>query len=238
VIDDRLLHRAQRLWIGLAGAPVAFRAAAAEVVVSPRSSVCPPGWVGMVVLAGAAIVTVPDQRCLDLVRHAFDRLPAPARTDPDAVHAALPVVTTLGPAVLAYCDDAGFRPHDRGPVEPVAATDAGIEALVAAVPADDINEAGPHEITSTAYVVRAGAEVVAVAGYSLWPDDTAHLHVLTAPAHRGRGLARLVAAAAVADALAAGLLPQWRARPAASRRVARALGFRELGSQLSLRLTD
>jgi GNAT superfamily N-acetyltransferase len=192
----------------------------------------------MVVLAGAAVVTVPDRRCLDLVRDALDRLPAQARTDPDAVRAALPVVTTLGPAVLAYCDDAGFRPHERGPVEPVGADDAGIGALAASVPTDDIDEAGPHEITSTAYVVRSGADVVAVAGYSEWPDDTAHLHVLTATAHRGRGLARLVAAAAVADALAAGMLPQWRARPAASRRVARALGFRELGSQLSLRLTE
>jgi hypothetical protein len=33
-----------------------------------------------------------------------------------------------------------------------------------------------------------------------------------------------------------GLLPQWRARPEPSRRVARALGFRELGAQLSIRL--
>ncbi|MFE2695226.1 GNAT family N-acetyltransferase [Streptomyces mirabilis] len=60
--------------------------------------------------------------------------------------------------------------------------------------------------------------------------------LLTAPGERGRGLARRVASAAVAQALDDGLLPQWRARPMASRNVARALGFRELGSQLSLRL--
>ncbi|NEB68512.1 GNAT family N-acetyltransferase, partial [Streptomyces fulvissimus] len=51
-----------------------------------------------------------------------------------------------------------------------------------------------------------------------------------------RGLARQVASEATAHALAAGLLPQWRARPAASRRVAAALGYRELGAQLSVRL--
>ncbi|MDU0303963.1 GNAT family N-acetyltransferase, partial [Streptomyces sp. PAL114] len=45
--------------------------------------------------------------------------------------------------------------------------------------------------------------------------------------------ARVVGAAAVAHALAAGLLPQWRARDFASRRVAAALGFEELGAQLS-----
>lgn len=37
--------------------------------------------------------------------------------------------------------------------------------------------------------------------------------------------------------LAAGLLPRWRARPVASRRVARALGFHELGSQLSFEVS-
>ena len=47
-----------------------------------------------------------------------------------------------------------------------------------------------------------------------------------------RDLARAVAGHAVADALHEGLVPQWRARPVESRRVARALGFRELGAQL------
>ncbi|GIF69144.1 hypothetical protein Ais01nite_71790 [Asanoa ishikariensis] len=60
--------------------------------------------------------------------------------------------------------------------------------------------------------------------------------MLTAPEHRGRGLARAVAGAATTEALAVGLLPQWRARPEASRRVGRVLGYRELGWQLSVRL--
>jgi hypothetical protein len=56
------------------------------------------------------------------------------------------------------------------------------------------------------------------------------------PLARGRGLARTVGAAAVAHALDAGLLVQWRARAAASRRVAAVLGFRELGTQLSVEM--
>ena len=68
------------------------------------------------------------------------------------------------------------------------------------------------------------------------PRRTAHLSVLTAAAARGRGLARATASAAAAHAIAEGRLPQWRARPEASRRVALALGFRELGSQVSIRL--
>ncbi|MFI6160657.1 GNAT family N-acetyltransferase [Micromonospora haikouensis] len=64
----------------------------------------------------------------------------------------------------------------------------------------------------------------------------AHLCVLTEPSHRGHGLARAAASAAVADAVTNHLLPQWRARPEPSRRVAQALGFRQLGAQLSIRI--
>jgi RimJ/RimL family protein N-acetyltransferase len=75
------------------------------------------------------------------------------------------------------------------------------------------------------------------AGYRGWPGRVAHLSVLTAarPA-RGRGLATVAASAAVAAALSEEELPQWRARAEASRRVARTLGFRQLGAQASLRL--
>jgi hypothetical protein len=36
MIDDPLLEHAQRLWVELAGAPVAFGGSGIEVVVSPR----------------------------------------------------------------------------------------------------------------------------------------------------------------------------------------------------------
>jgi hypothetical protein len=90
--------------------------------------------------------------------------------------------------------------------------------------------------TAPAFAVREHGQVMAAAGYRDWPCGTAHLCVLTAAEGRGRGLARAAASAAVAHAISEGKLPQWRARPGASRRVARALGFRELGSQVSIRV--
>ncbi|MFE1952142.1 hypothetical protein ACFW9D_16960 [Streptomyces sp. NPDC059524] len=40
------LRRARALWEGLAGAPVTFAPQdAADVAVSPKSSLCPAGWV-------------------------------------------------------------------------------------------------------------------------------------------------------------------------------------------------
>jgi predicted GNAT family acetyltransferase len=101
---------------------------------------------------------------------------------------------------------------------------------------DDAGEAGLDEITSPAFVVREAGEVVAAAGYRTWPSRSAHISVLTAPGWRGRGLARETGSATTAHALAAGLLPQWRARVPESRRVAVALGFLELGAQLSIEL--
>ena len=88
------------------------------------------------------------------------------------------------------------------------------------------------------FAVREHSQLVAAAGYQDWPCGTAHLSVLTASAARGRGLARAAASAAVAHAIEEGRLPQWRARLEASRRVAHALGFRELGSQVSIRLAN
>lgn len=234
--DDRLLERARRLWAGLAGAPVAFKDSAIEVAVSSRSSLCPAGWVGIVGLGNAVIATAPDEDAAEVVRRALSDLPVVAMTDPAVLGGRLPVAEALGPATLAYCDVAGFRPVASRAVELVPADGSDVEALLARVPAEDADESGLAEITSPAFVLRAGPDVAAAAGYRRWTGGTAHVSVLTVELERGRGLARVVATAAVAHALEAGLLPQWRARPQASRRVARALGFRELGSQLSVRL--
>ena len=215
-----------------------FGSSGLDVAVSASSSLCPPGWVGVVALGGAAVAVAPDDGAAGLVRRALGGLPVPAMTDPVSVSGRLPVGEVLGPAALAFCDAARFRgaAAGAGGVVVVGAGDVGVRGLLGRVPAADAGEAGLDEISSPAFVVRAGSDVVAAAGYRVWEGGAAHVSVLTAPAERGRGLARLVAGAAVAAALEEGLLPQWRARPEASRRVARALGFVELGSQLSIRL--
>ncbi|MFB8352242.1 GNAT family N-acetyltransferase [Streptomyces niveus] len=155
-------------------------------------------------------------------------------------------------------------PEEAGTtVERAAPGDPALTALLAGAGQGDADESGLDEITSPAFLLReaagartggegvgagagagegAGAwagggagEVVAAAGYVTWPRSVAHVCVLVAPHRRGRRLAGIVASAAVSHALDAGLLPQWRARPYPSRRVAAALGFRELGAQLSVR---
>ncbi|MEV5738720.1 GNAT family N-acetyltransferase [Microbispora rosea] len=226
------LDRARRMWAALARVPVTFPGPGnVAVVVSPESWLCPPGWTGVVTLDGAALVTVPDA---DLAEPLRDALLA-GHMDPSPLPARLAVRDVLGPATLAYLDAGDFAPAHTGTrVERLPAGHPDIGALAAAAGERDAGESAVEEISSAVWVLRDGRDVVAAAGYRPWLDTAAHMSVLTAARCRGRGLARVVASAAVADALAGGLLPQWRARPEPSRRVARALGFREAGAQISL----
>lgn len=234
---DPLLARARGLWELLAAAPVSFAPSGGlSVVTAPGSRLCPPSWSGLVELDGSAVVTAPDDASARALRRELSAVPRGARMDVDALRRVLPVAEVLGPAHLAYLAAGEFRPCPADDVERLAPGHPGLHGLTRSVSREDADESGIEDVTSPVFVVRDGAAVVAAAGYRTWPGATAHVSVLTDQRLRGRGLARKVAGAAVAHALAGGLLPQWRARPEASRKVARALGFRELGRQLSLRL--
>ncbi|MGW3246350.1 GNAT family N-acetyltransferase [Streptomyces sp. NPDC001070] len=236
---DPLLARARALWEGLAAAPVSFALRGGiSVVTSPESSLCPAGWVGVVSLGDAAVVTAPTERSAALVRDGLAALPVAAVADADAVREVLPVARMIGPAALSYLSPDAFRSALPGAlaVQRLRCHDPELRSLEEVAGEESAGEAALGEITSPAFVVRAAGRVVAAAGYRSWPGGTAHIGVLTDPAWRGRGLARVTASATVAHAFAAGLLPQWRARPLASRRVAAALGFQELGAQLSIEL--
>jgi RimJ/RimL family protein N-acetyltransferase len=231
-----LIARARDLWECLAATAAGF-SPAISVAVSARSYLCPPGWVGIVVLGDSVLATAPDHAAARLVERALSGLPAASLTDTVVLSRRLPVAEVLGPAALAYLDPAEFRPQPGAAVTtPMGPDHPGFRQFLLAADADDLNESGIQEITTPAFAVREHAQVVAAAGYRDWPCGAAHLSVLTAAEARGRGLARAAASVAVAHALQEGRLPQWRARPQASRHVAHALGFRELGFQVSIRL--
>ncbi|MCM9077216.1 GNAT family N-acetyltransferase [Streptomyces spororaveus] len=236
--DDLLLVRARELWVELADTPVEFcPSGGAMVVVAPRSRLSPPSWTGIVRIGDAAIVTAPSVWSAGMVVDAARKLTHEELVDVARLRAVLPVLDALGPASLFYLGRDGFLPaHEGTGVEELPIGDGGVAALLALAREEEVGESGLEDISSPAFCLRRGDEVVAAAGYRSWPRSVAHLSVLVAPHCRGRRLARAVASAAVAHALDARLLPQWRARLHPSRRVAVALGFRELGAQLSIRL--
>ncbi|NUV98292.1 GNAT family N-acetyltransferase [Streptomyces sp. CAI 127] len=234
-----LVSRARALWQELAAEPDAAFGTPGRptVLVAPGLALAPPSWVGVVTVGDGALITAPTDLAADASRTALTGLTTAALTDPATVARRLPVADTLGPAALGYLAPDALRPIGRttAATARLSPEHVALRALLAEVGPSDAGESGLGDVTSPVFVVRVGTEVLAAAGYEPWPRDTAHLCVLTAPHARGRGLARQVAHAATAHALAAGLLPQWRARPPASRRVARALGYREVGRQLSVR---
>jgi hypothetical protein len=231
-----LIARARELWEFLAAEAAGF-APAIGVGVSPRSSMCPRGWVGIVVIGDAVLATAPDHKTGSLVERALSGLPATSLTGTDVLGSRLPLAEVRGPAALAYLDPSDFRPAPGDAVAvPLDVDHSGLRQFLLAAGPGDVEESGIGELSSPAFAVREHGQVVAAAGYRDWPCGTAHLSVLTASAARGRGLARTAASAAVAHAIREGKLPQWRARSEPSRRVARVLGFRELGSQVSIRL--
>jgi hypothetical protein len=232
-----LTARARAVWESLAHVPVAF-APVVRVAVSPASSLCPPGWAGLVVIAGNAIATAPDAQAAQIMQHALNSMPAASVADAAVLRRELTIVEMLGPASLAYLDPGDFQPSSEPGAETVDVFDHAFRRFISGADAGDLNESGIAEISSPAFVIREREHIVAAAGYCDWPGEVAHLSVLTATQARGRGLGGVAASAAVEYALRADRLPQWRARLEASRRIARRLGFQELGSQVSIRLAQ
>jgi GNAT superfamily N-acetyltransferase len=254
-VDDDLqvptppVDAVRRAWEHLAGSPSQFSdASSPRIVVAPDSRLCPPGWCGLVTIAGATIATAPDTAQADVLRRGLEDLLAVGSTgltphSSSTLAHRLPVTEVLGPTDLAYlltALPAGLSDSTlaaASSARPLDVTSPLLQELLAACSPEDAAEAAIDTLTSPAFVVVRDGAALAVAGYEQWPGSIAHLCVLTHPAARGAGLARVVAAAATDHAVRAGLLPQWRARPTASQRVAHALGYQSLGHQLSVRLT-
>jgi len=237
MLDPALTARARVVWEGLAAVPVAF-APGISVAVSPASLLCPLGWAGLVVISGEVVATAPDQATARIIEQALSAVPVESVTDDRVLRGKLRLAEVLGPAWLAYLEAADFRPqHGFADIQVLDSTDPALRRFLNHAEAGDLGESGMQQISSPAFAIREQDEIVAAAGYRDWPGDVAHLSVLTAEHARGRGLAKATASAAVSHALAESKLPQWRARPLDSRRVAANLGFREVGSQVSIRLS-
>jgi GNAT superfamily N-acetyltransferase len=228
------------MWRGLAGDRPPF-GDGVTVVVEPHSQLCPDGFVGVVSIGDGVLATVPTPELAAPVEAVLNSVPIHEATMVKSFEAVFDVGGLLGPARLAYLDAAAFRPvapRHGWRVEPVEPDSARLTAFLAGCPSDEAGESALADATSTVALVLDGDDtVIAASGWHAWPRRTAHVGVLTAPHARSRGAGRAAASAAVTEALAAGLLPQWRARIPASRRVATALGFTEVGAQLSLQVT-
>jgi GNAT superfamily N-acetyltransferase len=223
---------ARRLWRTLAGDEQALQPATTTVVHGLRG-IAPAGWTGVVRLGDAWLIEAgdADAEAVDTLRGLDDP------SDPAQVTRALSPARTLGPGELAYLP-VGARAADLdhvGDVQEVAA--ARLRRWLDSLPADDVEESSVAEMDQVLVLCR-GEDVLGAAGHLVWPVEIGHVGVLVDPSARGAGVGTSLGAAATRRVLDRGLAPQWRAASsnAASRRIARRIGYREMGRQFSFQL--
>lgn len=225
-------ERIERAWAELAGVS---QLQPLQILVRPRSRLGREGWVAVLCIGSKLVIAVPERGLVARVEGALSGVPR-VGIRADEVLAALPHGEVLGPASLFYPPEA--RPLEQPP-DVFRGGQTELDAFRRGLSEIDLDESGLRDVDSDVFAVRDdAANLVALCGYRRWPAHIAHLCVATATRHRRRGAGRRVALAAIADATRKGLLPQWRARPEASKALARSVGLEEWGFQLSLRLEE
>jgi RimJ/RimL family protein N-acetyltransferase len=157
------------------------------------------------------------------------------------------LVATLGDEVERVVAAPRLCYADASTVQLAAPTDRAIEvpdddlrfvAMTARAERAEWKEAGADEPCDFRYGIVERDALMSVATLRVWNETLGHIGVYTDIRARRRGLARIVASAAVRRALRLSLVPQWRVRIGneASLRVAGEMGFVSCGRQFVVRI--
>lgn len=158
---------------------------------------------------------------------------------PQSFALALAPVTerAIGPAFVGYAEVMAAPRHAVRTLE--AADASAVEALQTVCDPVEWDHGG-SSLEQPCSGVFAGGRLVALAGYEVWGGAIAHLSIVSDPAFRGRGYGTAAVAHLATQALAAGLLPQYRTLMAnrASMRVGEALGFQPYAVSMAVRFSE
>ena len=236
-VNDAEMLRVQAMWRELTGAGLGFYDIDLVYKSADTNRAAPEGWVTIVRLGWQVVVAGPNDQ--------LDRIDSNTRQSHPAQlvyaeHLAEFVCPrhTLGPARLYYGAPSGPSASAET-VGPLAVDDARVRAVLADATDEERAESSIEETTSGVFVaLTADGTPGAVAGWSVWPRDVAHISVLCARAHRRTGLGFAASHRAITAAVAAGLLPQWRVKDdnLASIALAERLGLQHVGAQFTIRL--
>jgi len=224
------VEQADQFWaIELGVAPHVFRTGGFQVF--ERADAEPRPRAVVVGTSSAAIVSFPEGRT-----HAFEQaglnLAEMGRAPRGYVAwcSSNEFLEVRGPAYLAYWPPSSPPPSPRGPTHLLDGDGHVSLASLRDVAPEEWKEAGIGP-ESRIFGRCVEHRIVAVAGYERWSGQIAQLQVFCHPHYRRRGLAADALQAAIRDALAHHLLPQYRARDAngASRALASRVGFAEYG---------
>ncbi len=183
---------------------------------------------------GSVMVSAPPQCAGEVQALLSSRSPGHS---PGSLASALDPVAAkvIGPAFVGYTSSIPVPVHSARSLTP------GDAALVDALQ-DSCDptewEHGGSSIEHPASGVFVGGRLVALAGYEVWGGAIAHISVISHPEFRGRGFGRSVVAHVAGQALASGLIPQYRTLESnrSSIRIAGSLGFHHYATSVAVRL--
>ncbi|MBV8878611.1 MAG: GNAT family N-acetyltransferase [Planctomycetaceae bacterium] len=145
-----------------------------------------------------------------------------------------------GPAWVGFADQGGFKPVKSDARILTSKDEAAMRELAEGCgeTAWKLSKIAVERQTNFGLFVKS--KLVAASGYLNLAGQLAYIGVITHPAHRGKGYARMVASASMAHALEFGLLPMWRTLDAheSAVKLAGALGFDKYASTLDVQLTE
>jgi hypothetical protein len=154
--------------------------------------------------------------------------------------APLTVEKIVGPAFIGYGYASTLKLESAGLARRLTTADSNaITGLRGECSLEEWEHGGSkHADAPTFGAFDAQGTLCALASYSVWPEQIAHISIVTAATRRGRGFATSAVACAARHALEAGLLPQYRTLAAnvPSLGVAQRLGFVEYGFSIYVRL--
>jgi GNAT superfamily N-acetyltransferase len=225
------LEVVDRYWADWLGCEVGALRPAATLV-------CPHGpglsdYDGTFVLlaGGAPVVSLPPALLAELAP-AARRWSVELVRDPVGLvvahHPVRLVARVVGPAWVGYADAGSLRSPADGHAQLLTAADAPrVAALRRACTPEEWAHGGHTLEEGAAAGAFVDGHLAALAGYTRWGEHLAHISVVVHPAHRGLGFGRAVVARVAAEALAVGLVAQYRTLEvnAPARAVAASLGF-------------
>jgi GNAT superfamily N-acetyltransferase len=147
----------------------------------------------------------------------------------------------IGPAYQGYVERPQFRSAPQPRARVLSRRDQeALQELAAACEPDAWEHAGIAPDEPHLFGCLVDDRVVAAARYRPDWEGTAHIGVVTHPAHRGQGYGRAVVSAATAEGLEAGfiMLYQTLVANAPSVALATGLGYQPYATQLAVRLTS
>lgn len=116
----------------------------------------------------------------------------------------------LGPTFYGYTDRETFTPIESDACVLTSADSSSFQTFQSDIPSDEWEHGGIQFTPGETVGLFVDEELVAIARYNVWEGLLAHLAVVTHPDHRSQGYGQAVVSRATEQALADGLLPQYR----------------------------